>query len=523
MNFSTPLRSTTAFKILLFVTGFAILSLPPHVQYTGPDTWGNVFLGEWILEQGSIPDADVFSYTAFGEPWINHEWAAQLMMYGFFRAGGAFGLIVWRLIVVVAMVAWIIAIASSRSSRPLTRAAVVLASLPLISVGMSYRPVLLSLPLFLGYAVMLDKGRRVDARWFWACAPLMWLWANLHGSFAVGLALHAIAAVCAALALLKDSSATRPLGHLVGSLAACFAVTFINLHGVELWTTLWRHIGGEHEITEWKPIVSLMGQRSGEIAILLGAVAAMIFSQRPKSLTAMSQLGAMIFLPFMSVRHLPLAGMLIPLFLTEHIDDCLDRFVLGSEGPEEKTGGPKDRRLALVLYFACVGLLLIFAPTKYESIHVIRADESDNPLPAIAGLKRCGVEGNLLVFYNWAHPVLYHCRNDVKVAFGGRERTVYPPEVEAAYVSFHYNRGDWDKLLDGFDQPTQWILFPSKAQVLDRVRKLPNWGLVAEGETWSLFGRDYSGKVEKVDAKRLSDGDYDVEFFPGRFPESELP
>ena len=50
----------------------------------------------------------------------------------------------------------------------------------------------------------------------------------------------------------------------------------------------------------------------------------------------------------------------------------------------------------------------------------------ENPLKAIAGLKHHGVRADLLVQYNWALPVLYHCHEDVKLAFGGRERTVYP-------------------------------------------------------------------------------------------------
>ncbi|MDH3256371.1 MAG: hypothetical protein OEM27_02040, partial [Nitrospinota bacterium] len=43
-----------------------------------PDLWGHIRFGQDIWEQGEVHDTDPFSYTAEGQPWINHEWLMEV-------------------------------------------------------------------------------------------------------------------------------------------------------------------------------------------------------------------------------------------------------------------------------------------------------------------------------------------------------------------------------------------------------------------------------------------------------------
>jgi len=45
--------------------------------------------GAQILDTGVIPTSDTFTFTAQGQPWLNQQWAAQLLLALVFRLGGA--------------------------------------------------------------------------------------------------------------------------------------------------------------------------------------------------------------------------------------------------------------------------------------------------------------------------------------------------------------------------------------------------------------------------------------------------
>ena len=48
--------------------------------------------GEWILDHGTVPRHDVFSFTAPGTKWVAQSWLAELTYGGLNRTFGAFGI-----------------------------------------------------------------------------------------------------------------------------------------------------------------------------------------------------------------------------------------------------------------------------------------------------------------------------------------------------------------------------------------------------------------------------------------------
>jgi len=54
--------------------------------------------GDVMLHTRQLLDADTFSFTATGRPWLNQQWGAQVILAGVFRAGGWAGLMAIRAI-----------------------------------------------------------------------------------------------------------------------------------------------------------------------------------------------------------------------------------------------------------------------------------------------------------------------------------------------------------------------------------------------------------------------------------------
>ena len=69
-------RAEIAALLLIVLIG----SLPFIVNVAAdPDLWWQIRSGELILDQGSVPQADTWSFNTEGEQWTNHEWLSGVV------------------------------------------------------------------------------------------------------------------------------------------------------------------------------------------------------------------------------------------------------------------------------------------------------------------------------------------------------------------------------------------------------------------------------------------------------------
>jgi len=149
--------------------------------------------GGLILDQG-IPHADPFSFTAPGTKWVAQSWLAELLYGVVDRTFGPFGLrVLGGLIgVVIGVLAFRLAL---RLAGDRVRAALLtVAALAALYTLWSERPLLLGV-LFLLIVLWIVEvpDSALGRRPLVALPVVFWLWANVHGTFALGflyLALH---------------------------------------------------------------------------------------------------------------------------------------------------------------------------------------------------------------------------------------------------------------------------------------------------------------------------------------------
>lgn len=142
--------------------------------------------GRYILDHG-IPHGDVFSYTAPGTHWVAQSWLAELAYGVLDRGFGAFAI---RLL--VASTGAAITLLSYRLARRLSgdrvRAALVAVVAYLATfVVFSERPLAFGLVLALVVVWIVEvPDARIARRPLVVLPIVFWLWANVHGSFALG-------------------------------------------------------------------------------------------------------------------------------------------------------------------------------------------------------------------------------------------------------------------------------------------------------------------------------------------------
>ena len=188
------LKSNNKFLIVVAIAAFLLvysylLLLGPYLLQD-PDTFWHIRTGQWILDHARLPTVDFYSYTESGKPWISTEWLSEIFYAVAFKLGG------WRAVTIVAATscAAIIGIVCFYLLRHL-RFSVAIGWAVLTAAAIS--PHFLARPHIFSYILlaiwMINLLEAYDDEFslppLLTLAPLMILWANLHGSFTLGLAL----------------------------------------------------------------------------------------------------------------------------------------------------------------------------------------------------------------------------------------------------------------------------------------------------------------------------------------------
>ncbi len=121
-----------------------------------------------------------------GATWTDQQWLAQLFMYGVYSLGGHALLSIATCVSVVS--AFAIATAAARSLGAGPRAIWVMFLPVLVAApwGWSIRAQMLALPMFTGLLWLLASEARNPTRRIWLALPLLVVWAQIHGSVALG-------------------------------------------------------------------------------------------------------------------------------------------------------------------------------------------------------------------------------------------------------------------------------------------------------------------------------------------------
>ncbi len=172
--------------LIVLLGGFALIFLlvfPPALVVN--DSWLNLMAGREVVENG-LPSRDEITVYGLGATWTDQQWVAQVFMYGLYALGGFALLSVAAATFVVA--AFSLAAAAARQLGAGARA-IWLMFLPVLVAApwaWSIRAQMLALPLYTGLLWLLATQARKPTRRVWLAFPLLLVWANVHGSVALG-------------------------------------------------------------------------------------------------------------------------------------------------------------------------------------------------------------------------------------------------------------------------------------------------------------------------------------------------
>jgi hypothetical protein len=164
--------------------------------FVDPDFWWHIKVGRDIWQTQYWPSIDIYSYTAYGTPWIAYEWLGEIMLARATSFGG-----VMPLFVVLVLAASCVTLAlyyygtiCSGNCKAGFISIAVVSSLTLLSF--SLRPQMFGYLFFVLTLIVLQKFRQGIVWPLWTFPFLFLLWVNTHGSFVVGIGTLAVYLCC---------------------------------------------------------------------------------------------------------------------------------------------------------------------------------------------------------------------------------------------------------------------------------------------------------------------------------------
>jgi hypothetical protein len=436
---------TLSFALTTALAAFALAALSPGLLNDG-DTYWHIRAGQWMLAHHTVLRADVFSYTVAGQPWHTAEWLAEVLMALAFAAGwtGEHLLFAVAAALTAGTVGWFV----RRRVDAMPALIATVLGLCCVTGSLLARPHMLALPLLAIWTAGLVAARERNQAPRWWLIIVMPLWANLHGSFAFGLAL---AGALAVEALIEDRK--QAVGWII-FVAAAVASALLTPFGISglLFPLKLSAMQGLAHIGEWQP--SDFSTLSPFAIALLASLFLLGRGQVKVPPLRLLIVVGLVGLALLHGRHQMLVGICAPILLAP---------ALARAWPSKSESAKPVFALLAATGFLAVIMARLAMP-------VVRSDDPVSPVTALAHVPRFVRETPVLNAYEFGGyliwngvPTFIDSRADLYGdIFLQNYATITAPDQDALAAALTYYHA-------------RWTIFPAGSLVTKLLDATPGW------------------------------------------------
>jgi hypothetical protein len=484
-------------SLLRYAPVFVLLAavVADSVQQADTDLWIHIRFGQFLLHTGHLLRRDIYSYSAPGSPWSNHEWLTDVVMALFYQAGGVVGLKLMKFLCAAAIMALLaMGTAETGAEYPVQLASLLLAALGL-RLQIQFRPQLFDYILLSALLAMLAReshGRRAR---LWLAVPMMALWANLHGGFLIGLAVLGLYTAVVAVEDQLAGRGWRRTTELAVLTAAAFVATLFNPFGIGEWyVTIGKFsepIVASGRNVEFQSLFHQLAKPGSGLAMFYICVFPMVMTAatlitfvltpRRDDLTLMAIAIAMICGWLYAMRNMAFAVIACTAPLARHLSLVAASPTDSVEQPPHDTvahAQPALQIVALVLAVFVAAFGNIFSPSLPIYMNY--------PVGAVAFMQRNHLSGNILSTYQWGGYIVWHEVPPSKVFIDSFESR-FPPAVQYDYLHFMSGGSDSAQVLERY--PHDYVLVPASSRPYLLIAKRNDWVLIYRDSVCALFAR----------------------------------
>jgi len=266
---------------------------------------------------------------------------------------------------------------------------------------------------------------------------------------------------------------------LLWFLISCAAL-FVNPYGYKLLLFFAETIPKRRDISEWSPVPLWTGDFLSFKILVLLFVGSLFIPGSQKRPWEIALIVVAIIFGFKHQRHTVLTALL----LTPYLPIQLDKFFRRLPIKFADFSIWMKRALQFILIAAIFYQSWDHFDKLRDSKFQLRVDPSFYPLYAVKFMQDNGLNGNILLPFDWGEYVIFKLPQS-KVAIDGRFRTVYPDKIFLQTHVFFQGWEGWQYVLGFF--PTDIILLNQKNKEMENA---PGWIKIYEDPLARIFIRE---------------------------------
>jgi len=443
---SDSLYLRSAIRVLPFAAAVYFFSFVS----ADPDLWGHITFGAETWGNKALTKTDPYSFTAHGEPWINHEWLAEVIFYLSYRFLGDAGLLFGKLIIGLLVVALLWKTCTFQKNMSLVTAGILILAVIVISPAFMIRPQVFSLLFFTLFLFLLYLYLEKDTDRLYALPFLMALWVNLHGGFLIGWAiLLAVAGWVTVLHLTSASIGYDKVEKLWLWVIPTSLATLLNPYGYKLHLFLFNTLSLPRQISEWAP-VNLFDLSFPQFKLMAVLFLIIVVSRKPKGNETWQIviIAACFTAAVLHRRHIPFFGITACPYLSFRASGL----VKWLDHRRKDLKPTRSSANLLPVFVTLLAAYLLYGgvrPYVASGCRII-VDPEEYPVGAVQFLSANEMHGNLLVPFDWGEYAIWHLYPDCRVSIDGRFRTVYPESVIKDHFAAQGHAANWTRLLNNY-------------------------------------------------------------------------
>lgn len=480
--FRAALAQVFSFPVLL---AMALATTVYHLANRGiadPDLWWHLRNAQYLLESHHFIRADMYSFTVLGEPWMNHEWLAEIPYYLAWKAWGLQGIFLLMVCLIEVTLLGTFWLASMVSGN--VKAAFLAGWVAVLLATISFGPrTLLFGWIFLVLLLALlwrYKEQGKDHLWW---IPLLFLvWVNTHGSWLIGMMVLAIYVAGGLLSFSSGMvSATRwsplQLRKLLRVTGLSLAALFVNPYSYRLvfypFDLAFRQNLNISNVEEWASTDFHSVRGKVLIAVILVMLLATLLRDQRWKLEWLGLFCLGLYMSVTYVRFLFLAAILFTPMLAQRLEML----------PPYRRERDKPWLNALLMAAA-----LLSMGTRFPGAPALADDIARSyPVKAIAPLQSLVRKepGRVLNDYLWGGYLIWNCR-DVPVFIDSRVDIFEHHGIVREYMNFS-NLHDPLERLD--QERIRYVFLSSYHPVTYLLKRVPTWKVRYSDDMAILFER----------------------------------
>jgi len=451
----------------------------------------HIRVGEYIMNNFTVPTHDIFSHIIPPRAWTAHEWLAELIFAIIHKPFGLTGIVVFMAFLIAAIYAILFKFLRSSGVSMIVAALTAVLAACASAIHWLARPHIFSLMLLLVWYIILDTYQYKHKNYLYLLPFLMLLWVNLHGGFMIGFILMIVYIAGNFLKAHFAEEQRRDANHrtkvLILFFFLCFLASLLSPQGYRILLfpfNLTSNTFITNYITEWLS-PNFHGFLIYEYMLLL-MILVLGISMRRLNVIEIILVLMFTHLSLFAARYIPLYAVIVSPIIAKQVDRIIEEFrgkglieeIISTSDNMATVDSMTKWNLWAALAMVAVVLMCLTGKVNYQF------DKKIMPVDAVQFLKKEKIDARVFDSYVFGSYIIYAAWPRIEVFIDGRADMYSKQETEEYLKVAGVERG-WEDVLKKYD--ITWIIYNNESVLSNVLLERDDWRLIYSDQVANIF------------------------------------